>query len=390
MVQKLIFTFLIFLMLSSCGKNGVLPIQKLLGQHESEKQAHYTLDYPNSLALAFSVSNTPPTNNLSSNFSCGDILSGSIVLDGNLNCSSSTDFALAISGQNSTFDANGFQVYAPNAQIGIIVIGQNQKVKNAELILGSHAIGVLAYNANNFLLENNEIVGAGIGVNIHADGIWVNNPQVKNNIITDSAEFGIYYNRSNNGNFSSTQIKDNDLSRSGSYAMHLTMQNLNLQGSHNNTLNGSMNGIYFSGGYANIQNWDLSSESIEKTTIMGFQAPQLQINNVTINGNGGNAEQSEMAIHTCEVGSLYIQNSNFSNLDVGIKSAVNANINTNFQVGNSSINHMTFAAIMNQSYDGTSFGNRELNNNDFSNNPIGIYDVPTVQFSSDNQNNNTY
>ncbi len=338
-------------------------------------------------SLGYSPLTAPP-----SGLNCGDIIEGDITLTSDLDCTSHAGFALAMIGDDNTFNGNGFKIIIPNGKIGILVQGEDTVVEDTIIEAGASTIGIMGYDTKDIEIINNQITNAAIGINIHSDANDLGEVKVLDNSITNSDLYGLYINKSGSEKINKAKIEDNDFSNSGSYAMHLNIKDLEIKGSDNNIINGSENGIYFSGGKLKLKDWDLSSQNIQGTTFMGFQAKEMKVEDVILFGNGGNANQSELGIHNCEVENTYLKDVVFSNMDVGVKVATNNSVEVDLKIKDSEITNMTFAGIMTQSFDGTDFGKLEVKDNDLTSNPVGrgLYEVPVIVYDSYNVSGNSF
>jgi len=325
---------------------------------------------------------------------CGDVLTVDIVMTTDLDCTDYTGVALTLSGENISFNGNGNHLIAPDSPVAFAIQGNGNTFENLEITSHEQGTGVSAYDTHDLIVQNNTIHNSNIGIKVYSENNNLENLVVAGNQAKDSALFGLYLNNSKIGNsVQNATIENNDFSGASSYAMHLSIENHSFTQTDNNNISNSMNGLYLTEGNFNIDNWNMSGANIQKTTIMGFAAQSIIVNNIQIDGNGGGPTQEEQGIHICLTGVLDVRNSSIRGVDVGIMIGVLNGVETNFSAFDNVLTYNTLSGILIESIDGvTPFSLVELSNNDISGyyTGYGFWEKNPVFITTRILNNNSF
>ena len=311
---------------------------------------------------------------------CGSVITSSVTVSGTLDCSSYTGkYGLILYGNNITLDGTSskFKLIFPQGKVGILLYGNQTKVKNVEVSGMTNGMGILIYDSNQSEVEDSKANNNLIGITAYAENKQMNQVEIEDNEAKNNVLFGIRINSdwSANKRVNSPEIDGNNLSGNQYYALHIRTDNMTFDGSHNvNTITGSTNGWYLTGGSYNVQNFSMNSNaySVTKTQIFVAEVNNFNMNSMTLAGSGGNAAQEAYGVHAYKTSNVSINNSTIQNYNVGVKVATDGGVTSNINVSSGNISNNTFAGIMAQGYDNTQLC-PNINNVSYSNN--GSYNL---------------
>lgn len=322
---------------------------------------------------------------------CGDIIEGDFSLEADLDCSHYPGFALGFKSDNVNIRGNGYKIIAPNGAAAILLMGDKQTFENFDIEANPNGIAILAYDTDEVEILNNTITNANIGINIMSYNVEIDKIKVEDNVATDMGEFGLYVNAFQHQETYAKRatVERNDFSRSGDYAIHLSIQEYSINGDFTNTIDGSQDGIYLAEGDFDIKN-ESFPDLVRDTTLFIYRADSVVIDNVVIDGHGGNGDQSEAGIHTYLCDEIEITNVDISNKDIGIKVATRYGVEGDVLIEDSTVINNIETGIMLQSYDGTALNDVTIQNNDLTGHPAdrAIWEVDSITIRNKSFQNN--
>jgi nitrous oxidase accessory protein NosD len=288
-----------------------------------------------------------------SNTPCGTILKENYKLDGNLQCSTQDKVGLIISGDNLIIDGSNYEIKASDAEIGLLIIGKNNIVKNFKISGLQNGTAILLHENTQVQVTNNTLKNNSIGIDVYNNEVPSGELLIANNDVSDSL-IGIRIRDNVNSAFVnsvSPVIKNNNLSRARLYALQVKADVFTLTGEDNNNFSNSANGAFLQGRNIKIENLDLGSSLIRGTAIFINETENFSITQSNLSLDY--ADLDSYGIHLYRVQKADLDGLSISNRDVGIKVATDSNIETQFTLQNSSLSFLRTAAIMVQSYDET-------------------------------------
>ena len=323
------------------------------------------------------------TSSYAANPACGSVITGSVSLSGDLDCTGSGGPALIFSGASASLDGRGFQIRSSDASY--LILAQSAKFSMRKTVLqgSSSAIGVLVLNSAKVEIEENLIDGLGTGVQIYSGSVKTS-VEVEGNRIRNSTQFAVRMLSEGTGSIRCPEIEDNDFSGSGSYALHLTIDAADLDlGS--NRFRDSQGAVYLSKGEFLIYKLDLSDERIVRTAITVSDAKAIAFDRVNVSSSlGASVDQTRGGISLYRVKAIQMDKVFASGMDFGVKVATDSGVQSSMLITRSEMRKEAFAGLILQSYDSTSFGKVYVVDNDFRGDldGFGVYVAPGTVLGS--------
>jgi hypothetical protein len=288
---------------------------------------------------------------------CGDTITSSVTLAADLNCPSTTGFALNVVGANITVNGNGHSISAPNAAAGLFVKGSNISISNLKVNGVQGGDGILAYETPGLSLDRNDVSGNLQGIVVYADQTALSGVSITNNIARQNQLFGIRTGYDAPGAIVMPAIKSNDLSGSGSFAMRIRAVQFELGQGHGNIFDGSANGIYLSGGDMYVHDFNFDSDLIYGVGVFGDSLNSIIVNNFHMYSRApATPLQNRIGLDLYRAGAFSITNVRTRNCDVGIKLETELGVSPSGFITDSHFEDDTFSGIFVVSYDGTPYG----------------------------------
>ncbi|MFZ4713199.1 MAG: hypothetical protein ACOYL6_05795 [Bacteriovoracaceae bacterium] len=295
---------------------------------------------------------------------CGDIITTSITVGNDLVCPGNIPYAIKVIGRDVVINGNNHTISAPDAVTGIFVQGDQITVNNYTINNIINGSGIFAFDSEGLKILNNNLSNNFIGLKVSSQNIVLNNITIFGNIITDSILFAIKTEFSGSGAVNYPVITENDLSRSGNYALYLMATNVELNSDHSNIYTGSNNGIYLALGNFVIHDFDMSQSGAKKIQIFIDSAIYVSVTNVNVTGSQPIApSQERIGIDLYRVGTFEIKNVIASYNDAGIKFENELGTTPSGFVQNCTFIDDTTAGILVVSYDGSAYGDLDLRTN---------------------------
>lgn len=281
------------------------------------------------------------------NVACGQTITASIVLDGNVGpCAS----GITIGADNVTFDLNGFTISGnpnPGEGPGILVESQNGvTVKNGTVTLFDAGVAI-SDSFGNTVTNMKTVNNRGSGSGDYGDGIALfnsNNNVVTNNQVRNNGPFdGVGLVVSNNNRIDSNQITDNNQSASNTAGIRL--ENIGRTPSSGNTVTNNVvtnSGIYgievFAGGSSNvIRNNQVIGNKLDGITVFaGGNNNVIEANNVRSNGANGIYVRGAAGSFAAPANNQILRNQSFGNAQIDLRDGT-PNCGTNQWHGNQGI-----------------------------------------------------
>jgi parallel beta-helix repeat protein len=234
--------------------------------------------------------------------------------------------------------------------------------------------GIFAGNTKGLTVTGNSFTGNSVGITLYASSEDMTGVTISNNILSGNSQFGVRTSMDSPGLIDNPVFSQNDFSNSGSYALYLQAQNLELDTA--NTFTGSANGIYIQGGSFNIHDLDLSNSGVLGTEIYAVQASSVTLTNMNLSTNLA-SNGSRMGFNSYRVAAFNFTNVNTTNQDTGIEFATDSGIVPTGSVTNSTFSNNSFAGIYFVSFDSTTLGPITLTSNTINeSNTRGVYVAP--------------
>lgn len=290
---------------------------------------------------------------------CGDTITQSITVANDLDCSSTTGFALKIVGDGITVNGNGHTIVAPNAAAGIFAQGSQITVSKFKVNGVVNGYGIMAYETPGIKITANDFSRNSVGVMVFAENLQFG-AEISGNKIQASTYFGIRT-YSSSGAVVSPVIKNNDLQWSGDYALYVKASSYTLSGTDGNNFANSTNGIYLKDGVFVVKDLSLAQSLIYKRGIFADSAASVTITNVDVSSLApfnGNYERTGIDLY--RVVKFEISSVTSKNNDVGVKLETEGGVSPGGVIKCSKFSGYSFAAIDIVSYDSTQYGTVRL------------------------------
>lgn len=309
---------------------------------------------------------------------CGQVITTDTVLSGTLDCSNyAGKYGLILYGNNLTLDGGSpkFKLIFPQGKVGILAYGTNAEVKNVEVSGMVNGMAILVYDSQGARVKYNKTNNNLIGITVYAENSPMPNVEIENNESKNNSLFGIRVNdaRAQGKIVNSPKIRNNDLSGSGLYALHLRTDDMTFDSDHNdgNITTGSQSGLYLIGGEFTVKDINFTT-AIQKIHIFVAEAEKFHIQNVTFSGPGATQNQEAYGLHIYKTDQVEIQDVTISHYDVGIKVATESNVQTDLSIEDTSTSSNSYAGIIIQAYDATNICPRVLNDVTYASNPQNL------------------
>ena len=297
---------------------------------------------------------------------CGDVISQSITVANDLNCSDS-GFALRIVGKNVVINGNGRKITAPNAAAGIYVDGDNNTIANFDVQGVTQGYGLMAYNASNVKILSNNFSNNMIGIMIYADNGETASPIIMNNkaMLNSFAGVRTYYD--DLGTITNPVIKGNDFRLSGEFAIYVKANTYQILCDDNNKLSGSNNGYYLKDGVFKISNLDLSDQLIYKRHFFVDSAKSIVFDSLDVSTIAPlSPSQERMGIDLYKVAKFQLKNVKAKGHDVALKLETEGGVSTEGSLTDCYFSNQSLAGVYIVSYDSTAYGTIKFTNQKFS------------------------
>jgi len=305
---------------------------------------------------------------------CGDTITQSITVANDLDCSSTTGFALKIVGDGLIVNGNGHKIIAPNAAAGIFAQGSQITVSKFTVNGVVNGYGIMAYETPGIKITGNDFSRNSVGVMVFAENLQFG-AEISGNKIQASTYFGIRTYSAAPGAVVSPVIKNNDLQWSGDYALYVKASSYTLSGTDGNNFANSTNGIYLKDGVFVVKDLSLAQSLIYKRGIFADSASSVTITNVDVSSLApfnGNYERTGIDLY--RVVKFEISSITSKNNDVGVKLETESGVSSAGVIKCSKFSGFSFAAIDIVSYDSTQYGTVRLCGNSITI-PTNAYDV---------------
>lgn len=292
---------------------------------------------------------------------CGDTITVSVALREDLNCPDTRDYAIKIAGDNITVDGRGFKIRAPQAVAGIFAQGSSITLRNLHIQGIEAGSGVFAVDTERLKVQANDFSGNQMGLVLYAQQKHLSQVQIINNVIRQSQLFAIRTMQEAPGVIDLPQIRRNDLSLSGSYALHIQARRFELGVNSVNNFWGSMNGLYFSEGSLYLEGQDFSSANILRTQVSVNNANLLRGRFINLSSRlKADPSQQRIGLEVYKVKTFDLSYVYARGNDVAVRISTEAGIQTSGRLNHCSFLDQDYAGIMLTSHDGTSFGPLEI------------------------------
>ena len=298
---------------------------------------------------------------------CGDIITQSIRLKHDLNCSGETGFALAVMGDNIHIRGEGHTIYAPNAVAGIFVQGKNVAVTGVRVKGVANGDGIFAYDSANLRIARSQFSSNDTGILLYSENVAMEKPLIIHNRSTQNSEFGIRTGQAQTGSIVDPKIEVNDFSDSGSYAIYIQATHAILDYTQsNNLLCRSQGGYYLKDGTFDVRGFSFQGQDIQKSVIFVDSAKSIKLENIDAStGVAPNKSEEHVALTLYQTQSFKVKNLVTDGQDVGVYISTENGIATEGSIRHSSFKLNTSAGIKIESLDGTQFQGIKLRRNDF-------------------------
>ena len=289
--------------------------------------------------------------------SCGDVITESVAMAADLNCPDSWGFAISVKGDGVILDGNGKKIIAPNAIAGVFVQGNNDTIQNLSVNNLAQGQGVFAYDSPGLRLTKNDFSKNQVGLLLYAEQTLMNLVQVDNNVLSDSALFGIRAGQDGAGQIVSPVISSNDLSRAGSYAMRLQVTSLDLSDANANLLTDSVGGLYLKDGSFSLHDLSLKGHKIKKAAIFADSAASVRCSNLDVSSDlPAQPSQERVGLDLYRAQRFTIDRLTAKGNDQGFRLETEGGVSTGGTIGCSVFASNTVSNIGIVSYDGTPYG----------------------------------
>ena len=296
-----------------------------------------------------------PTKQPLTTIACGDVITTSITVGNDLNCTDS-GFALRIIGNNIVVNGNGHKISAPNAAAGIYVEGNTDTVANFS-VQGTQGYGLMAYNASHVQILSNNFSYNSIGIMIYADNGDTTAPIIRSNIAMYNSFAAIRTYSDVPGSITNPLIQYNDFRFSGNYAIYVKAKSYTISGSDQNNLSGSQNGYYLKDGDFKIQNLTMINQLISKRHFFADSAQSVSFNAVDVSTIApASLTQERAGIDLYRVQNFSLNEVRAYNHDVALKLETENGISPQGVIHECLFGNDKFAGVYIVSYDNTHYG----------------------------------
>jgi hypothetical protein len=298
---------------------------------------------------------------------CGQTITANTVIANDLNCPTTTGFALNIVGSGISVNGNGHQINAPLAAAGVYVQGSSVNVSGFVVNGVASGYGIFAYDSPGVAIIGNNTSSNNIGIMLYADNVAMKNAYVGQNESRSNALFGVRTGQSSPGSIVSPLIYQNDFSNSGSYAMYIQAASYELDGSACNRYYGSLDGIYLKDGNFYLHDFSMTSQNVQNAQIFGDTVASIQISNVDVSSNlPPQPSQQRMGVDLYCATQFTINGLTAKGNDVGLKLETQGGVSPNGTVSHCDFSKNTVSGVLVVSYDGTPYGRVTLSCDTFS------------------------
>lgn len=304
-----------------------------------------------------------------SSIQCGSVLNSNYKLDGLLQCKVDDKIGLIISGDNLIIDGSNYQIEAPDAEIGLLVLGNNNVVKNFKINGLKNGTAILIFENSDSIITDNTLTSNSVGIDVYNNAIASNSIVVENNNVSDSY-IGIRVRDEAAVKTIRPKVRYNDFSRAKIFGLQVIADEFVLSGDDHNIFDMAANGAFLQGRSIKLENINIQNAAIDGTAFFVFGTQHLNIENVDL--SAAQSLRDSNGLHLYRVNEAQINNLKISNRDVGIKIATDSGIETQFYLNNSSINLSKTAGLMIQSYDSTEIDTVKILDSVFQDNPSGF------------------
>jgi nitrous oxidase accessory protein NosD len=315
---------------------------------------------------------------------CGDTITSNSKLKADLDCTGFSGNALVVSGDNITFNGNGYKILAPHASNGIFVEGKNDTIENVTISGVANGNAIMAYDAPAITISGNNVSGSGTGIYIYADTKDNALPTLSGNNASHALYYGIRMSESSTAKITLPVLANNDVSYAGAYGMALQAQTLVLSGLQGNKFNYDVNGLALSGGQLELVSLDFSQSNISGTAVFASAAQNVFISSSNLSTNTpGNSNQGRIGASFYRVEKVRVKSVIASNTDTGIFVSTDSGVSSDVRIHLSNFSNETLAGIRIQSNDSTAFGTLRIRHNDLSGSPYGLWISNGTTYAAD-------
>ncbi|CAM5998656.1 unnamed protein product [Sphagnum balticum] len=319
---------------------------------------------------------------------CGAVLTASLTLTEDLDCTGFKGTVLTMAGPGITLDGANHKIIDPDA-ITIVGITANQvTVKNTDMSLNpvipkgsvvqSGASGINLYAASDAHIENNVIQGRSGAIYINTSLVPSGDLEIIGNDLSNGGIAlylgGAYMNM--------PLVQRNNFSNASTAGLYFSGMNLKIQGSDKNIYSGDATGIIAGGTSLDVESIDLSN--VVNNPIFTFRLSSLTVNNVDVSGAGSTAGTG---LIVSEVGEAMISNLTATGREYGIGGAAAGNADK-LSIMNSTFNNNEYGIFL-QVFNSGSYASVVVENNSFSNESVRGLGTSVATIQSETLSNNT-